>query len=137
MDDIDKSIIEILKKDAETPLSKIADMIGVPRPTVYLRFNKMKEDGVIKGFNLILGKETRGPLKAAIVRVNDYLLSEMGPRAVRKVGERLSKRSEVVFAARISRNSIFVLWEGDTFTPMEYEEVVNVEEVEPEVYKSP
>lgn len=135
MDDIDRKIIEILKKDAGTPLSKIADSIGIPRPTVYLRFNKMKEEGVIKGFSLVLGKETSGPLKAAIIRVRDYPVSEMGPRAVRRVGERLAKRPEVVFAARISRDSILVMWEG-AFSPREYEEVADVEEIEPEVYRN-
>lgn len=135
MDEIDRSIIELLKKDAATPLSKIADIIGVPRPTVYLRFNKMKEDGVIKGFNIVLGRESEGPLRAAVIRVKDYILSEIGPRAMKKLGERLSKRTEVVFAAKISRNSIFVLWEGGSLDFSEYDEIVSVEKVEPEVYK--
>jgi DNA-binding Lrp family transcriptional regulator len=135
MDEIDKKIIQMLKVDASTPLSKIADTIGIPRPTVYLRFNKMKEDGTIKGFNIVLGKEPGGPRRAAILKVKDYLLSDMGPRAVRNLGEKLSRRSDVVFAAKISRNAIFVVWEGDSLDPRQYREVTDVEELPQEIYK--
>ncbi|MFN7990667.1 MAG: AsnC family transcriptional regulator [Candidatus Micrarchaeia archaeon] len=135
MDEIDRKIIEILKEDASTPLSKIADMIGIPRPTVYLRFNKMKEEGIIKGFNIVLGRSSAGARKAAIVKIKDYLLSDMGPRALRNLGEKLSRRSEVLLAVKISRNAIFIVWEGDSFDPNHYEEVVGVENVHPEVFK--
>lgn len=135
MDEIDRKIISILKEDAATPLSKIADMIGIPKPTVYLRFNKMKDEGIIRGFNIVLGKEFNGQQKAAVLRIKDYLLSDMGPRAVRNVGDRLSKRSEVIFAAKIGRNAIFVIWEGDSFDPRTYEEVVEMELLQPEIYK--
>ncbi|HSB47046.1 MAG TPA: AsnC family transcriptional regulator [Candidatus Bilamarchaeum sp.] len=135
MDEIDRKIIELLKEDASTPLSKIADEIGVPRPTVYLRFNKMKEDGIIKGFNIVLSRESSGKRKAAVLRIKDYLLSDMGPRALRNVGERLSRRTEVVFAAKVSRNEILAIWEGDSFDPEQYDEVVEVLYVDPEIYK--
>lgn len=135
MDEIDKRIIEILLKDANTPLSRVADMMEIPRPTVYARFNKMREDGSIKGFRLVLGEGVKGELKCAILRVKNYLLSEMGPRAVRKLGERLSKRSEVRFVARIGEGSLFLVWEGDTLKPHEFDEVVAVENIKPEIYK--
>lgn len=135
MDEIDRKIIAILKEDASTPLSKVADVIGIPKPTVYLRFNKMKEEGVIKGFNIVLGSRTKEPLSAAILKIKDYLLSEMGPRAIKNVGEKLSRRSEVLFAAKISRNSIYVLWCGESFDPKEYKEVVEVEHIDPDIFK--
>ena len=137
MDDIDRKIIEILKEDGSTPLSKIADMIGIPRPTVYLRFNKMKENGIIRGFNLVLGASQDSKLKAAIITVKDYLLSEMGERTMRGIGEKLAKRHEVVFAAKTSKNTILVVWRGNGFHPSEYPEVIGVKEIETEVFKSP
>lgn len=135
MDDLDKRIIEILQKDASTPLSQVADMIGVPRPTVYLRFNRMKQEGVIKGFNVILGRKSRGPVKAAYLKVKDYLLSELGPRLVTNLGKKISERNEVLLAVKISRNTILVVWEGTTFDPREYREVVGIEEVDAEIFK--
>ncbi len=138
MDQIDKKIIEILKADASTPLSKVADMIGIPRPTAYLRFNKLKEKGVIKGFNLVLGSEEgKASMKAALLTVKDYLLSDMSNRVVKSLGEKLSKRSEVVLAARISKNTILVLWSGDTFRPSDYKDVIAVEEIQGEIFKQP
>jgi DNA-binding Lrp family transcriptional regulator len=137
MDDIDRKIIEILKKDAGTPLSKVADMIGIPRPTVYLRFNKMKEKGTIKGFNLVLGRKSEGPLKAAFLTLKDYLLSDMSNRNMEAMGQKLAIRQEVIFAARISKSKVLVIWEGDSFHPMEYKEVVGVEEIDTEIFKSP
>lgn len=135
MDEIDKRIIEILLKDANTPLSRVADMMGIPRPTVYARFNKMRDEGTIKGFRLMLGHGVKGELKCAIIRVKNYLLSGMGPRALKKLGEKLSKRSEVRFAARIGEGSIFLIWEGNTLKPHEFDEVVAVENIKPEIYK--
>ncbi|MBN1170518.1 Lrp/AsnC family transcriptional regulator [Candidatus Micrarchaeota archaeon] len=137
MDEIDRKIIDILKKDGSTPLSQIADLIGIPRPTVYLRFNKMKENGIIKGFNLVLGAQQQGDLKAAIITVKDYLLSEMGNRTMNAVGEKLAKRHEVIFAARTSNNTILVVWKGNSFHPSEYREVIGVKEIEAEVFKTP
>ncbi|MEW6748341.1 MAG: AsnC family transcriptional regulator [Candidatus Micrarchaeota archaeon] len=137
MDEIDRQIIEILKKDASTPLSTVADMIGIPKPTAYLRFNKMKKEGVIKGFNLVLGKERTGELKTAFLSVKDYLLSGMGERAMEELGKRLSSREEVIFAAKVSRNKVLVIWEGNSFHPLEFKEVVGVEEVEGGIFKSP
>lgn len=137
MDEIDQRIIDILKEDGSTPLSKIAEMIGIPKPTVYLRFNKMKEHGIIKGFNLVLGSESNGPVKAAFLTIRDYLLSDMGHRTMESLGEKLSSRSEVVFAAKISKNKILVLWSGGSFHPMEYKEVIGVEEIISEIFKCP
>jgi len=137
MDELDRRIIDILKKDAETPLSRVADMLGVPRPTVYLRFNKLKDGGVIKGFGLILGNETSGRKRAAYLLVKDYLLSDMSRRTIESLGQKLAKRHEVVFAARMARDKLIVIWEGEGFDPMEYPEVVKADEIDIEVFKTP
>ncbi len=138
MDQIDKKIIEILKADASIPLSKVADMIGIPRPTAYLRFNKLKEKGIVKGFNLVLGNDgERGQMRAALITVRDYLLSDMSNRTVKALGEKLSKRSEVVAAVRVSKNTLLVIWSGETFKPSEYKDVVAVEEISGEIFKLP
>ncbi len=136
MDEIDKKIIEILKKDGGTPLSQVADMIGIPRPTVYLRFNKMKETGIIKGFNIILGNTNEGMIKSAIITIKDYLISGMGERSMKTIGSKLAKRQDVVFAAKLSKDSLVVIWRGD-FDPHEFSEVISVKEIETEIFKSP
>ncbi len=138
MDQIDKKIIEILKADASVPLSKVADMIGIPRPTAYLRFNKMKEKGIIRGFSLVLAREGNGAqLRTALLTVKDYLLSDMSNRTVKALGEKLSKRSEVIAAVRVSKSTILVIWSGETFKPSDYKDVVAVEEISGEIFKLP
>ncbi|MFH1394089.1 MAG: AsnC family transcriptional regulator [Candidatus Micrarchaeota archaeon] len=137
MDDLDRQILELLQRDASMPLTKIAEILQVPKPTVYLRFNKMKENGIIRGFSIVLGSNNGMTAHAAIIKVRDYLLSEMGTRTVNRIGEAFSLRSEVLFAARISRNEIMVVWKGDTFNPAEYREVIDITKLDSAVFKAP
>lgn len=51
-DNLDKKIINILKKDSRCPFVEIADQLGVSEGTIRSRVRKMTEDGVIKGFTL-------------------------------------------------------------------------------------
>ncbi len=51
-DNLDKKIINILKKDSRCPFVEIAAQLGVSEGTIRSRVRKMTEDGVIKGFTL-------------------------------------------------------------------------------------
>jgi DNA-binding Lrp family transcriptional regulator len=135
MDKIDERIIEILQKDASTPLSKVAEQIGIPKPTVYLRFNKMKEAGIIKGFTVSLGTENEQPLKGAILKVKDYLLSGMGERTIANLGKELAQNPDIVFVARISKSSLLVLYKKEDFDFSIYKEVIGTEQIPIEIYK--
>ncbi|MFA5105389.1 MAG: Lrp/AsnC family transcriptional regulator [Candidatus Micrarchaeia archaeon] len=135
MDEIDKKILEHLQQDAGTPLSKIADLIGIPKPTAYLRFRKMKEQGIIKGFKLQLGYPD-GSLHAAVVKVKHYLLSGMGERSISNLGRKLSTRPDVVFAARFSQDSLVVFWTGEDLKLASFEEVASCDYFPADVFKS-
>jgi DNA-binding Lrp family transcriptional regulator len=137
MDEIDKKILDILQKDANTPLSKIADMIGIPKPTAYLRFNKMKEDGTIKGFKLITSRKDNVLVKVAIAKVRNYLLSDMNSRIMENIKNKLMKRNEVLFAVKISANTVLISWEGDAFRPTDLDEIASYEDIENDVFKKP
>ncbi|HQT44381.1 MAG TPA: Lrp/AsnC family transcriptional regulator [Candidatus Micrarchaeota archaeon] len=134
MDEIDKKIIEHLQQDASTPLSKIADLIGIPKPTAYLRFRKMREQGIIRGFRLQMGYSA-GELHAAIVRVKHYLLSAMGERSIANLGKKFSTRQDVVFAAKFSPDSLIVFWTGDDLKITSFEEVASCEYVPALIFK--
>lgn len=61
LDKTDLRILEILRKDSRTSITEIAGKVGVTRPTVTSRIEKMEEDGVIEGYTVELGDElTRG-----------------------------------------------------------------------------
>lgn len=54
MDKIDAEIIRILCKDARTPFSKIGRMLGIGTDTVFRRFKKLEQEGIISGSTVIL-----------------------------------------------------------------------------------
>jgi DNA-binding Lrp family transcriptional regulator len=46
MDGIDIAILKYLDKDARKKLNELAISLNVPTPTIYLRYNKLKENGI-------------------------------------------------------------------------------------------
>ena len=52
IDNLDKRILEIMKKDSRCPYVEIADKLGVSEGTVRSRVHKMTEDGIISGFTI-------------------------------------------------------------------------------------
>lgn len=55
IDDIDSKLIDILKKDARTPASKIADVLGISRMTVKNRMKRLEDLGIIRQYTVTLG----------------------------------------------------------------------------------
>src|SRR5256714_10320098 len=69
LDDLDRGILALLLRDARTPVSQIADQIGLSRPAVAERMEKLERLGVIRGTTAvvdpaILGREVTALLAA-------------------------------------------------------------------------
>jgi len=63
MDDLDRQILDILRRDARTPYTEIAAQVGTSEGTVRNRVERLTEDGVIERFTI----STRtGNIKAMI-----------------------------------------------------------------------
>ena len=63
MDELDRRILDILRRDARTPNTEIADEVGTSEGTVRNRVERLVEEGVIERFTI----STRtGNLKAMI-----------------------------------------------------------------------
>ena len=60
IDKLDKSILNILMKDARTPYLEIARACNVSGATVHLRIQKLEKIGVIKGSRLIINPAKLG-----------------------------------------------------------------------------
>lgn len=60
LDDIDTSILELLKKDARTSFREIARKTGVAADTIIKRFERLKEQGVIVNSTLVLNPKKIG-----------------------------------------------------------------------------
>ncbi len=67
LDKLDRTILEILLKDARTPYLEIARMCDVSGATVHLRIQKLEKMGIIEGSRLILNYKKLGLGIAAFV----------------------------------------------------------------------
>jgi len=52
MDDLDREILNILRRDARTPYTEIADRVGTSEGTVRNRVDRMTEEGTIERFTV-------------------------------------------------------------------------------------
>jgi DNA-binding Lrp family transcriptional regulator len=52
MDELDKEILSILRKDARTPYTEIADQVGTSEGTVRNRVDRLIEDEIIERFTV-------------------------------------------------------------------------------------
>ena len=54
IDDIDQRLIALLRNDARLPVAKLAAQAGVSRATATARIERLRRDGVIAGFTVVL-----------------------------------------------------------------------------------
>ncbi len=52
MDELDRQILNVLRRDARTPYTEIADEVGTSEGTVRNRVERMTEEGVIERFTV-------------------------------------------------------------------------------------
>lgn len=52
MDDLDRRILDVLRRDARTPYTEIADTVGTSEGTVRNRVERMIDDGIIERFTV-------------------------------------------------------------------------------------
>ena len=93
MDEVDRQILDVLRRDARTPYTEIADQIGTSEGTVRNRVEAMIEDGVIERFTVA----TRtGNVKAMIEISVDVNVHTEG------VTEEMADWAEVDFVWQVS-----------------------------------
>ena len=52
MDDLDRRILSILRRDARTPYTEIADRVGTSEGTVRNRVDRLTDEGIIERFTV-------------------------------------------------------------------------------------
>jgi Lrp/AsnC family transcriptional regulator for asnA, asnC and gidA len=60
LDEIDKKILAILQKNSRTPLREISKEVNLAESTIYERIKKMKKNGVIRRFSVVLNPSALG-----------------------------------------------------------------------------
>ncbi|MEM9916996.1 MAG: Lrp/AsnC ligand binding domain-containing protein [Bacteroidota bacterium] len=69
IDHIDRKILSILMRDAKKPYTEIAKEIHVSGGTVHVRMNKLKDMGIVQGFNLVVDYNKLGYDVAAFLGI--------------------------------------------------------------------
>lgn len=100
MDDLDREMLDILRRDARTPYTEIADRLDVSEGTVRNRVDRLIDDGIIERFTVATHT---GNVKAMIevgvaVDVNTHA-----------IGNRMAEWNEVDFVWQVSGEQDIVL----------------------------
>ncbi|SFQ52394.1 DNA-binding transcriptional regulator, Lrp family [Roseivivax halotolerans] len=84
MDATDRDILAALRRDARISFSDLAAALGLSRTTVRARVERMREDGRILGFTVVLKEDAaRDPVRALMMigiegRGTDRVLRQLG-----------------------------------------------------------
>jgi len=100
MDSLDREILDVLRRDARTPYTGIADRIGTSEGTVRNRVDRLIDEGVIERFTVA----TRtGNVKAMIEIGVDVNVDTAG------ISERMAEWADVDFVWQVSGEEDLVL----------------------------
>ncbi|MCL9812472.1 Lrp/AsnC family transcriptional regulator [Natranaeroarchaeum aerophilus] len=100
MDDLDRSILDVLRRDARTPYTEIAQQVDTSEGTVRNRVERMTDDGVIERFTVT----TRTGNVKAMIEVS--VAVDVDTTAV---SERMTDWNEVDFVWQVSGEEDIVL----------------------------
>lgn len=85
LDELDHRILALLLGDARTPAAQIAEQIGLSRPAVADRLDKLERQGVIRGTTVVIDPTTLGRAVTAFVAARGATLSSSGWRRFREI----------------------------------------------------
>lgn len=110
VDEKDLKIIEMLRKNARTPYTEIARELGISDVAVLKRVKKLEQQGVIKGYTILLDPKKLGYNVISITGL------DVEPEHLFKVLEYLKTRSYVKYLAITSgdHSIIAVIWARDS-----------------------
>jgi DNA-binding Lrp family transcriptional regulator len=100
MDDLDRRILSILRRDARTPYTEIADRVGTSEGTVRNRVDRMTEEGIIERFTVT----TRTGNVKAMIEISVEMNVDTAA-----VGDRMVEWEEVDFVWQVSGEDDIVL----------------------------
>ena len=93
IDKLDREILTVLQQDARTPFQEVSRELSVSGGTVHVRYNKLKEHGVIKGSKLLIDYGKLGYDVTAFIGVNLHNAGEY-----KSVLEKLKSMPEITEA---------------------------------------
>lgn len=67
LDELDRTILELLSRDGRTPAAQIAEQVGLSRPAVAERIDKLERAGVLRGTTAVIDPLALGRSVTAFV----------------------------------------------------------------------
>ena len=110
VDDIDRRILDLLRKNARTPFTEMAKIIGVSEGTIRKRVENLERTGVIKRYTVEVD-----PLKLGYNTIT-ILGLDVEPQHFLSVAEELSELDEVMWVYTSTGDHMIMaeIWTTDT-----------------------
>jgi Lrp/AsnC family transcriptional regulator, leucine-responsive regulatory protein len=105
LDDHDRGILALLLKDGRTPASQIADQIGLSRPAVAERMEKLERSGIIRGTTAVVDHISLGREVTAFVAARGPTFNAAQWRRFRE----LMKIDEVLEVHTVAGDDCFLI----------------------------
>jgi len=83
LDALDRKIVDVLLRDGRMPAAQIADEVGLSRPAVAERIDKLERNGVIRGTTVVIEPSTLGRTLTAFIAARGPNLSAKQWKAFR------------------------------------------------------
>ena len=105
LDELDLRIVDLLLSDARTPAAQIAEQIGLSRPAVADRLDKLERQGVIRGTTAVIDPTALGRTITAFVTARGATISSAGWKKFRE----LMNRQEILEVHTVAGDDCFLL----------------------------
>jgi Lrp/AsnC family leucine-responsive transcriptional regulator len=105
LDDHDLRILAHLLRDGRAPASQIADQVGLSRPAVADRIEKLERNGVVRGHTVVVDPSALGRLVTAFVAARGPSLS---PKATR-IFSALMKSDEILEVHTVAGDDCYLI----------------------------
>lgn len=106
LDDVDLRIVTELLRDGRAPVSQLAESVGLSRPAVAERIEKLERNGVIRGTTAVVHPSAVGKRVTAFVAARGS--AQLDPKA-RKAFDALLRSDEVLEAHTVAGDDCYLL----------------------------
>ncbi|AEC52452.1 hypothetical protein PNA2_1537 [Pyrococcus sp. NA2] len=114
LDDLDRAILKLLKKDARLTIAEISNQLKKPESTIHFRIKKLQEKGIIEKYTIILGEPIKPKeLALVVLEVDKPIIEDFLDRYMEYVTKTLSGFQEVLFVAKSGKEKIIALVGGE------------------------
>ena len=113
LDAVDRRILEILLRDGRTPAAQIAESVGLSRPAVADRIEKLERAGIIRGTTVVLEPGAVGQTITAFVAARGPALSPKAWSAFRA----LMRSTEILEVHTVAGDDCYLIKVRTTSIP--------------------